>query len=167
MIAGKDGEVFDLVSACVAAVCAVVVDERAVAEKEEVCIRVEEGTASVTSEAVDMPSVAGCKMESAAFMVSGAGVHERMRVWLDQAYLVRMPFLLLISAGRQSSGLFDRYSMSYLSTAFAWIHRIALIHWRLGVSTRRVHHSHLEERATTLQTRVNGRRACRFVCYRC
>lgn len=41
LIAGQDGEVFDLVATGAAAVCAVVADEGAVAEQEEVGVRVE------------------------------------------------------------------------------------------------------------------------------
>jgi hypothetical protein len=43
----------------VAAVCAVVAYQRAVAEQQQVRIRVEEGAARVAAEAVDMPSVSG------------------------------------------------------------------------------------------------------------
>ena len=58
LIAGEDGEVFDFVAACVAAVGAVVADEGAVAEQEEVRVRVEQGPAGVTAEAVDVPAIA-------------------------------------------------------------------------------------------------------------
>lgn len=34
LVASEDGKVFDLIAACVAAVCAVVANERAVAEEE-------------------------------------------------------------------------------------------------------------------------------------
>lgn len=43
----------------VAAVCAVIAYQRAVAEQQQVRIRVEEGAARVAAEAVDMPSVSG------------------------------------------------------------------------------------------------------------
>ena len=73
LIARKDGKVFDLVAAGAAAVGAVVADEGAVAEEEQVGVRVEEGAASVTAEAVQMPSVAGCEnMKSATVGVKGA-----------------------------------------------------------------------------------------------
>jgi hypothetical protein len=62
LVAGQNGQVFDLVPAMVAAICAVVADERAVAEQEEVRIRVEEGAACVATEAVDVPSVSGWPM---------------------------------------------------------------------------------------------------------
>jgi hypothetical protein len=63
LVASQDGQVFDLVAACIAAVCTVVADEGAVAEEEQVGVGVEQGAASVTSEAVDVPSVAGCEGE--------------------------------------------------------------------------------------------------------
>lgn len=58
LVAGQDGKVLDLVAAVVAAVCAVVAYERAVAEEEQVRVRVEEGAARVAAEAVDVPPVA-------------------------------------------------------------------------------------------------------------
>lgn len=64
LVAGENGELFDLVSACRAAVRAVVADEGAIAEEEEVVVRVEEGVAGMTAEAVEMPSVAGYLGES-------------------------------------------------------------------------------------------------------
>jgi len=64
LITGQDGQVFDLVAAGTAAVGAVVADERAVAEQEEVGVRVEKGTAGVATEAVDVPSVTGCRVVS-------------------------------------------------------------------------------------------------------
>jgi hypothetical protein len=45
----------------VAAVCAVVADEGAVAEQQQVGVRVEQGAARVTAEAVNVPSVPGCR----------------------------------------------------------------------------------------------------------
>lgn len=54
------GQVFDLVVACAAAVCAIVADERSIAEQEEIGIRVEESAASIAAKAVDMPSIASC-----------------------------------------------------------------------------------------------------------
>ena len=61
LVASKDGQVFDLVAAGIAAICTVVADEGAVAEEEQVGVRVKQGAAGVTSEAVDVPSVAGCE----------------------------------------------------------------------------------------------------------
>lgn len=58
LVPGKDGQVFNLVPTGAATVRAVVADERAIAEKEEVSIRVEQGAAGVASEAIEVPSVA-------------------------------------------------------------------------------------------------------------
>lgn len=58
LVAGQDGQVLDLVAAVVAAVRAVVADERSVAEEQQVGVRVEEGAAGVAAEAVDVPSIA-------------------------------------------------------------------------------------------------------------
>lgn len=60
LVASQDGQVLDLVAAGIAAVRAVVADQRAVAEEEEVRIGVEQGAAGVAAEAVNVPSVAGC-----------------------------------------------------------------------------------------------------------
>lgn len=59
LVASEDCEVFDLVAASVAAVRAVVADQGAIAEEEQVRVGVEQGAAGVASEAVDVPSVAG------------------------------------------------------------------------------------------------------------
>jgi hypothetical protein len=58
LVPRKDSQVFDLVSASTAAVCAVVANERAIAEEKEVGIRVQQGAAGVASEAIEVPSVA-------------------------------------------------------------------------------------------------------------
>lgn len=58
LVASEDGQVFDLVAAGIAAICAVVADEGAVAEEEKVCVGVEQRAACVTPETVDVPSVA-------------------------------------------------------------------------------------------------------------
>lgn len=60
LVAGQDGQVLDLVAAMVAAVCAVVADEGAIAEQQQVGVRVEQGAAGVAAEAVDVPSVPSC-----------------------------------------------------------------------------------------------------------
>jgi hypothetical protein len=60
LVAGEDCQVFDFIAAGIAAVCAVVADEGAIAEQEEVRIRVEEGAAGVATEAVDVPPVSSC-----------------------------------------------------------------------------------------------------------
>ena len=59
LITSQDGQILDLVAAVVAAVCTVVAYQGAVAEQQQVRIRVEEGAARVVAEAVDMPSVSG------------------------------------------------------------------------------------------------------------
>lgn len=58
LVAGQDGQVLDLVAAVVAAVCAIVAYQGAVAEEQQIGIRVEQGAAGVAAEAVDVPSVA-------------------------------------------------------------------------------------------------------------
>lgn len=60
LVAGEDGQVLDFVAASMAAVRAVVAYEGAVAEEEEVRVRVEEGAAGVAAEALDVPPIAGC-----------------------------------------------------------------------------------------------------------
>ena len=58
LVAREDGEVFDLVAAVVAAICAVVAYQGTVTQQQEVCVRVEQGAARIAAEAVDVPSVA-------------------------------------------------------------------------------------------------------------
>lgn len=58
----------------VAAVCAVVAYQGAVAEEEQVGVRVEEGAARVAAEAVDVPSVASCARLAGAAVVVGVDV---------------------------------------------------------------------------------------------
>lgn len=58
LVARQDGQVLDLVAAVVAAVCTVVAYQGAVAEEQQVGVRVEQGAARVAAEAVDVPSVA-------------------------------------------------------------------------------------------------------------
>jgi hypothetical protein len=62
LVARQDGQVLNLVAAVVAAVCAVVAYQRAVAEEEQVGVRVEQGAARVAAEAVDMPSVSSWRV---------------------------------------------------------------------------------------------------------
>lgn len=69
MVAREDGEIFDLVAARTAAVCAVVADEGAIAEEEEVRVRVEKGAARIASEAVQMPSIASCSRVLLALLI--------------------------------------------------------------------------------------------------
>lgn len=65
LVARQDGQVLDLVAAVVAAVGAVVAYQRAVAQQQQVRVRVEEGAARVAAEAVNVPSVARCCMSVA------------------------------------------------------------------------------------------------------
>lgn len=58
LVAGEDGKILDLVPTCTAAVGAVVADEGAVTEEEQVGVRVEKGQARVAAEAVNVPSIA-------------------------------------------------------------------------------------------------------------
>lgn len=60
LISGQDSEIFNFVEAAATAVCTIVAYQGAVAKKEEVGIGIEKCIAGVASEAVDMPSVAGC-----------------------------------------------------------------------------------------------------------
>lgn len=64
LVTGEDSQILDLVATCAAAIGAVVADERPVAEKEKVCIGVEECAAGVTPETVYVPSIARCEMFS-------------------------------------------------------------------------------------------------------
>lgn len=59
LVTSQNRQVFDLVAARAAAISAVVADEGAIAEEEEICIGVEEGTTGIATEAVEMPSIAG------------------------------------------------------------------------------------------------------------
>ena len=64
LVTGKDSQILDLVATCATTVGTIVADERPVAEKEKVCIGVEECAAGVTPEAVYVPSIARCEMFS-------------------------------------------------------------------------------------------------------
>lgn len=57
LIAGEDGEILDLIATGAAAIRAVVADERTIAEKEQVRIRVKDSAASVAFEALEMPAM--------------------------------------------------------------------------------------------------------------
>lgn len=58
LVAGKDGEILDLVPARTAAICTVVANERTIAEEEEVGVGIQEGAAGVTAETVNVPAIA-------------------------------------------------------------------------------------------------------------
>ena len=70
LVARQDSQVFNLVATVVARVGAVVADEGAIAEQEEVGVRVEERAAGVATEAVDVPSVSRCLL-SVLLVVGG------------------------------------------------------------------------------------------------
>ena len=57
LIAGQNGKVLDFVPTRATAVGTIVADEGAVAQEEQVGVRIEEGTAGIAPEAVDMPSI--------------------------------------------------------------------------------------------------------------
>jgi hypothetical protein len=58
LVTCQDSQIFNFVAAMVAAICAVVAYQGAVAEQEEVRIGIEQGAASIAAEAVNVPSVA-------------------------------------------------------------------------------------------------------------
>jgi hypothetical protein len=60
LVAGKNCEVLNLVAAGTTAVSAVVANQGAVAEEQEIRIRVEESMAGVTPEAIKMPTIVCC-----------------------------------------------------------------------------------------------------------
>ena len=60
LVAGQYGQILDFIAASVAAVGAIVADERAVAEEEKISVRIEKGAAAVASKAVDVPSISRC-----------------------------------------------------------------------------------------------------------
>ena len=60
LIPGKDGKVFNLVTASTAAIGAVVTYKGTIPQQEKVGIRVEEGSARVASKAVQMPAISRC-----------------------------------------------------------------------------------------------------------
>lgn len=62
LLTGEDCQILDLVAAGTAAVGAIIADERAVAEQEQVCVGVEQHAAGVASEAIDVPSITGCSV---------------------------------------------------------------------------------------------------------
>lgn len=59
LLAGKDGEILDFVSAGGAAVGTIAANQGAIPEEEEVSVGVKEGTAGAATETIDVPSVAG------------------------------------------------------------------------------------------------------------
>ena len=60
LVSGQDGQVLNLITASTTAVGAVVANKRPISKQKEVCIRVKERVACVTTKAVEMPSVSSC-----------------------------------------------------------------------------------------------------------
>lgn len=57
LVAGEDGQVFDLVVAAATAVGTLVANEGAIAQQEEVRVRVEKGATGVAAKTVNVPSI--------------------------------------------------------------------------------------------------------------
>ena len=74
LVTGQDGQIFNLIATVTAAVCAVVAYERAIAKQEEVGIRIEECSAGIASEAVNVPSVASFWTSVRALIRMGSGL---------------------------------------------------------------------------------------------
>ena len=64
MVACEDSQIFNLIAAGTAAVCTIVANQGAIAEEEEVRIRVEERSAGIASKAVQMPPIASWRFIS-------------------------------------------------------------------------------------------------------
>jgi len=86
LVARENCKVFDFVAAGAAAVCAIVADQRAIAEEKQICVGVEECVACVASEAVNMPSVASCHVALASRAVymceRGSSIYPAQRLCL-------------------------------------------------------------------------------------
>lgn len=67
LVSGKNSKILDFVTASATAIRAIVADERTVSKQEQICVAIKEGTASVASEAFDMPPVAR-KLECFPFL---------------------------------------------------------------------------------------------------
>lgn len=101
LVTSEDSQILDLVAAGAAAVCTVVADERAIAEEKEVRIRVEEGSAGITSETVQMPSIASCR-RVLAMPSSSSGGDECCPVRWHQQHTKFEGLSLLENLDRQS-----------------------------------------------------------------
>lgn len=64
LIAGEDGKILNFVPTRTATVGAIVANERAVAQEEQVGVGIEEGVAGIAAEAVNVPSIAGYNARS-------------------------------------------------------------------------------------------------------
>ena len=80
LITGQDGKILDLVTARVAAVCAIVADEGAIAEQQKVRIGIKEGAAGVAPEAVNVPEREGVEgvSEVSRSPMSSCETHHRL-----------------------------------------------------------------------------------------
>ena len=87
LISRQDCQILDLITTITTTIGAVVADERAVAEKEEVCVGVKECAAGIAPEAVDVPSVS-----------SLGTVSVDHRYGDTRSYLAQMPFLPRVSS---------------------------------------------------------------------
>lgn len=64
LVAREDGEILDFVPTRTAAIRAIIANQRAVAEEQKICIRIQKGTACIAPEAVYVPSIARCQTVS-------------------------------------------------------------------------------------------------------
>jgi hypothetical protein len=116
----------------VAAICAVVAYQRAVAEQQQVRVRVEQGAAGVAAEAVDVPSVPSWSVLVWHTAMAAQARQERgipsskafpsSRIWAA------------VSNGGQSC-----WAVAYLPAPLARIDDIVLVGGRLWVRSWRVH----------------------------
>lgn len=83
LVARKDCQILNLVPACATAVCAIVANERSIAEEQKIRVGVEQGPASIAAEAIDVPSVSGY-FSSAVLAMSVAEIVDQ-GVYLDAA----------------------------------------------------------------------------------
>lgn len=60
LVAGENGKILDFVSTRTATVGTIIANERAVAQEEQVGVRIEQGVTGIAPEAVNMPSIASC-----------------------------------------------------------------------------------------------------------
>ncbi len=85
LVAREDCQVLDLITTDTTAIGTIIADERPITEKEEVCIRVEDGPAGIAPETVYMPSIT--RWEPVSISVS------QCYHYSGWAYRVRKPFL--------------------------------------------------------------------------
>lgn len=114
MISSQDGQILDLVVACAATIGAIVADEGAIAEKKEVCVGIEEGTTSVASETVNVPSIASCVFVSITASQGdghggGSSIPSSKAFPSSRIYFFRQ-------ANRQSRGLYHSRRREQLKT---------------------------------------------------